>query len=746
MSTSIVCAGERGVTTSVKVDRTDSYVSNVADAQSAPVEAFVATPDVPPELDELLSPLARRALTTMMNYFHGDAVRQTLIEDADISGNLVDVAPVVPVEAARPDGAAPRGQKSLLRNLAFRRLRLVARQQGSVRALVELNVPNIDQLTQASIDATDATIASNADSDLARAIGEVTDRELGKLSGTQHRVIHTYWSVPFVALELSEGALDVLEQSDGILGIARDHLSEPLLDQSVPKIGADVTRDEGLDGTGFYVAVLDSGVLASHDMFAGKEIVQACFALSDSGTGGDCPNGSAVDTDSPDAARPYSSNFEGYDHGTHVAGIACGSDPNPGLVDSDGLWRFNGLYGVAPGAGLIAVQVFHPVNDCSSLRGRDSRLQNRGCVLSWSSDQVAALQHVYGLRTNYNIASVNMSLGGGKFDDQATCDSQNAAVKAAIDNLRSVGIATVIASGNDGYCDGISGPGCISSAVAVGATTNFDNQASFSNYHDALLDLYAPGQGIRSAVGTADNAYGNKSGTSMATPHVAGAWAVLKQASPALGVGAALNALQSTGQSVNGPCGGVPSQKRIQIDDAVPLHDGRLATNGTGDTQVDMLWTSFPGGFFTARRFLESESHTSRYFYESLLEPPVLNIEVVVRNDSPDTWASYQVSMTGADFGSLTPGDALSPLARAEDPVEQQVGLTGDGILLLDRSGRDGFVSVLSSHIDRDGENATLTINFADPVEPGEAFLLAYFVRDVGQIDKGYTMVSTPLQ
>ncbi|PVE30170.1 hypothetical protein DC030_15405, partial [Enterococcus faecalis] len=72
-------------------------------------------------------------------------------------------------------------------------------------------------------------------------------------------------------------------------------------------------------------------------------------------------------------------------------------------------------------------------------------------------------------------------------------------------------------------------PGCISTAVTVGATNDNDIVASFSN-SNFLIDLLAPGVAIDSSV--PGDAYDNKQGTSMATPHVAGAWAVLKQAAP----------------------------------------------------------------------------------------------------------------------------------------------------------------------------------------------------------------------
>jgi hypothetical protein len=97
-------------------------------------------------------------------------------------------------------------------------------------------------------------------------------------------------------------------------------------------------------------------------------------------------------------------------------------------------------------------------------------------------------------------------------------------------------------------------PACISSAVSVGATDDLDVVASFSN-HAAFLSLLAPGVGIASAVpfDLFGFSYGVSNGTSMAAPHVAGAWAALRQAAPGASVSTLLAALQSTGLSVSGP-------------------------------------------------------------------------------------------------------------------------------------------------------------------------------------------------
>ncbi len=270
------------------------------------------------------------------------------------------------------------------------------------------------------------------------------------------------------------------------------------------------------------------------------------------------------------ASVHYISSYESYDHGTHVTGIAAG--------------KSTALSGIAKDANIIAVQVFSKFP--SSLK-----------LASWNSDSLAGLDYVYYIRSNYSIAAVNMSLGSGKYG--TSCDS--APQKAAIDNLRSVGIATAIATGNEGYCGYVSSPACISSSVAVGASTDSDFEPAFNNWHPTMQRLFAPGSIVYSAIGDSDTGYGNKSGTSMATPHVTGAWALVKQAVPGGSVTDILAALQSTGVSIATGCTSPSgSVSRIQIDAAITALTGSITgrvTNAGGsgiqNIRVD-IYT--PGG------------------------------------------------------------------------------------------------------------------------------------------------------
>ena len=390
-----------------------------------------------------------------------------------------------------------------------------------------------------------------------RAIAFAQSSLLAEMVGTRYRMIRRLQTIPFAAMEIDRDALAVLERSSLVIEVAEDRLDAPLLAQSAPLVEADQTWAAGFDGTGWTVAILDTGVDSGHPFLAGKVVEEACFSNS-----GSCPNGSTTQI-GPGAGVPCTYAVSGCRHGTHVAGIAAGQD--------------NSFSGVARGASLIAIQVFSRFTGAAcSGQGEDP------CVLSFLSDQLAALEHVYGLAASLPIASVNMSLGGGRFVSQASCDADNAARKAAIDNLRSFDIATAAASGNDGFTESMGAPACISTVVSVGATTKSDSIATFSN-SASFLSLLAPGVSIFSSLPNGE--FGASSGTSMATPHVAGAWAILKQISPDASVSELLGALQTTGLPLTDPRNGV-TVSRIQIRQALDSLGSRQVNLVVGPTAV----------------------------------------------------------------------------------------------------------------------------------------------------------------
>jgi subtilisin family serine protease len=412
-------------------------------------------------------------------------------------------------------------------------VRQQARSQGAARVIVALDVPS----------RAEGRLASAGDVARQRVrIASAQDRALAVLAGTAHRVTRRFGSIPFVALEASPAALDALERSDLVVGVEPDRAERPVLAASTPLVEATDAVAAGLDGTGQVVAVLDTGVDSLHPFLSGRIVAEGCFS-----DGRDCPNRGTTQT-GDGAGAPCSYAVSGCRHGTHVAGIAAGDGAS--------------FDGVAPGARIIAVQVFSRFTGPSCFGAGENP-----CALSFVSDQIAGLEYLLSLRQSFAIAAVNMSIGGATFTSQAQCDAQNAARKAAIDNLRSFGIATVISSGNDGLGNALSEPGCISSAVSVGSTTKTDAISSFSN-SASFLSLLAPGSSIDSSV--PGGGFAVFSGTSMAAPHVTGAWAILRQHDPTASADEVLGALASTGVSIDDARNGI-ARPRIRVASAAAV-------------------------------------------------------------------------------------------------------------------------------------------------------------------------------
>ena len=226
-------------------------------------------------------------------------------------------------------------------------------------------------------------------------------------------------------------------------------------------------------------------------------------------------------------------------------------------------------------ADIISVQVFSEFTGetCS-----DFELSSP-CALAWTSDQIAALDWIYSIHSDHNIAAVNMSLGGGYSSNYCDADAR----KNSIDNLRSVHIATIVSAGNDGYRDALSAPACISSAISVGNSTESDLVHASSNV-SSFLSLLAPGVSIDSS--TVGNGYGSVSGTSMAAAHVSGAWALLRSQAPTASVAHILYVLQTTAVPINDEriAGVLTDLPRIRVEPALALF--KVVTMDVFETQA----------------------------------------------------------------------------------------------------------------------------------------------------------------
>ncbi len=365
-------------------------------------------------------------------------------------------------------------------------------------------------------------------------------RVVSKLRQLNSADVKKFQHLPITSAEVDSEGLSSLLNNPDVEEVFEDKLFKPYLADSTSLVGSTTAVNSGSGGSGQVIAILDTGVDSSHPFLSGKVVDEACFSKTSGDSTSICPNGSNSQLGTG-AAEPCSGICN---HGTHVAGIAAG--------------KGSSFSGVAPDANIMAIQVFSKFTG-SYCNGASS------CVLAYTSDILSGLEHVYSMKDTYNIASINMSLGGGAYS--SACDSE--VYKSTIDLLKAANIATVIASGNDGYSSQISSPACISSAISVGATTKSDGIASYSNSSE-LLDILAPGSSIESSLpGTG---YGYYSGTSMATPHVAGAFAILRSKYPKSTVDEILAVLKTSGVAVTDSRNNI-TRSRIKIDSAIAAYE-----------------------------------------------------------------------------------------------------------------------------------------------------------------------------
>ena len=354
----------------------------------------------------------------------------------------------------------------------------------------------------------------------------VADRVLGRTTGDD---IVRFDFIPYISMWVDAAQVDRLIADPQVVVVQEDVPSRPLDTVSIPLIHAPDLWMKSIKGTGRTVAILDTGVDKTHRVLVGKVKSEACYSSNKGKTGVSfCPGGATHSTASGSGTYcPLS--FAECKHGTHVASIAAALQTSSEI-------------GVAPSANIIAIQVFTKLTTAALCNPDPAP-----CIKTYDTDWIQGLQRVYALRATFSIAAANMSLGRGLFP--GPCDGTSPAATTAIKNLRNAGIAVLVASGNDGSTGSISFPACISQAIAIGASTKPPNEdvASFSNDNDQVK-LLAPGVNIYGAV--PPDKFAVMSGTSMATPAVTGAYALLKQAKPTASVSSILSALICTAKII----------------------------------------------------------------------------------------------------------------------------------------------------------------------------------------------------
>lgn len=278
----------------------------------------------------------------------------------------------------------------------------------------------------------------------------------------------------------------------GVTAVHLDGLVEASLADSVPQVGAPEAWDRGIDGSGVTVAVLDSGADLAH-----PDLVDVI-----------------VDTHS---FVPGEDVTDRHGHGTHVASTVAGSG-----AASDGVQR-----GVAPGADLIIGKVL-----ADDGFGQESWIID---AMEWAAEHADV---------------VNMSLGTPEASDGT--DPMAVALQTISEETDTL---FVVAAGNTGQVSAIGSPGAAEAALTVGAVDGMDYRTWFTSMGprlgDALVkpDLSAPGDDVlaaRSQASAGEGWYTSMSGTSMASPHIAGAAALLLQDDPDLSSVELKNTLMSS--------------------------------------------------------------------------------------------------------------------------------------------------------------------------------------------------------
>ncbi len=360
-----------------------------------------------------------------------------------------------------------------------------------------------------------------------------------------------YSALPLVHMRIkSDRQLQRLLQDKRIKAVEEIKTFKTTLTESLPLIGQPAAQTAGYTGAGTAVCVLDTGLDYTRSAFG------SCTTVGGQPSGAGCKVAYVQDF------APNDNSLDDNGHGTNVAGIVAG---------------------VAPGTKLIGLDVF-----------------NGGTA--YSTDISSAINWCITNKSTYNIVSLNMSLGDGQQWSTQTTDTWGIGVDTAVN----AGIAVVAAAGNNAYTNGLNKPAAFNNVVSVGAvydanvggrswsispapctdsTTMADQVTCFSD-SSSYLSLLAPGALITAAGLT----YG---GTSQAAPHVAGAWAVLRQKAPLAAVGDVLGALQSSGQLVTDAKSG-RANKRINLASALGALDYTLTVSRSGSGSGTV--TSSPSG------------------------------------------------------------------------------------------------------------------------------------------------------
>ncbi|MFF4096977.1 S8 family serine peptidase [Streptomyces sp. NPDC001834] len=435
--------------------------------------------------------------------------------------------------------------------------------------------------------------------------------------------------------------------ASGLKKLWLDRKVRTTLDKSTKQVGADLAWAAGYDGKGTKVAVLDTGADAEHPDLKGRIAASKNFTDSDT-----------------------THDWQG--HGTHTMSTVGGSGAASGGKKK----------GVAPGADLLAGKV---LNDSGS--GAESWVI---AGMQWAVDQKADV--------------VSMSLGGA-----TPGDCTDPMSLAAEELSRSKDTLFVIAAGNLGPAQNtVSSPGCAPSALTVGAVDRDDSTAQFSSRgpvtgsHTLKPEIAAPGVAISAAAagGRGLYAYQTMSGTSMATPHVAGAAALVKQRHP-----------EWTAQQIKASL--VSSAKSDIPGDVRETGGGRLEVKAAIDTSV-VGAPAVQGGAFNWPQHTSDRTTVDVPYTNSGPKPVKLSLKVegVTGNDG----SAVRSSVAELDASTVTvPAGATVEVPLEIDPTAKlKAAQYGDVTGRVLATGPDGVKVSTPFSMYVEPETVTLRVKLVD--------------------------------
>jgi len=478
--------------------------------------------------------------------------------------------------------------------------------------------------------------------------------------------------IPIIAGTIETELLEELLEVEGVVFLTLNGEMRIALDNAIGIHHVDTVWDYGYTGEGISIAIIDTGIDPLHvglndfddDPTTNDPKVVAFYdALDGSGD------------DGSGETEPY----DDQGHGSHCAGISAGT----GSVDegplSDGATPYRG---VAPGAWLVGVKVLD-----SGGSGSFAEVMKG---MEWTIDN----------KIKYNIRAASMSLGGVWLVELT--QEQEERITHLANEMVAAGISLMIAAGNSAAYGTIGTPGAAKDVITVGSTEDSKELAVYSSKgptHEGQIkpNVAAIGSAVMSVEANSGNGYASYSGTSMATPMVAGMAVLLLQANPDLQPLMIRTILESTSEfrwlshpvRPNNDYGWGFVLMDTALEEAIQ-YDASLSINISADTSVIYYeGNETNGGNDTSSRFFVHENENLYFDVEG--------------NASYIEWRNILIEDIWHSIDSKTPGTLLSDI----DVKETQLG-PGNHTIWVRAVSSEGI-----------SYPVTVALNIGDPIEKG---------------------------